>query len=93
MSKRDEVSYAHDDDLDSQDFLELAQKIWPRDYSPEMARQALKRTINITARVKGQLVGTVRILTDGYFFGTIPEILVDPDYQGKGIGRRLMELA
>jgi ribosomal protein S18 acetylase RimI-like enzyme len=38
------------------------------------------------------LVGTVRILTDGYFFATIPEILVDPAYQRRGIGRRLVEL-
>jgi GNAT superfamily N-acetyltransferase len=40
-----------------------------------------------------RLVGVVRILSDGYFFGTIPEILVDPEYQGRGIGRRLMEMA
>ena len=38
-------------------------------------------------------MGGVRILSDGYFFGTIPELMVDPAYQRKGIGRRLMELA
>ncbi len=39
------------------------------------------------------MVGTVRLLTDGYFFGTIPELMVDPAYQGSGVGRKLMELA
>ncbi|MDM5317363.1 GNAT family N-acetyltransferase [Fictibacillus sp. b24] len=37
--------------------------------------------------------GCVRLLTDGYFFGTITEILVHPDYEGKGIGKELMDLA
>ncbi len=30
------------------------------------------------------------MLTDGYFFARIPEILVDPVYQRRGIGRELM---
>jgi len=33
------------------------------------------------------------VLSDGYFFGTIPEIMVDPAYQRRGVGRHLMELA
>ena len=39
------------------------------------------------------LMGEGNPLTDGYFFGTVPELMVDPDHQRQGIGRRLMELA
>jgi len=67
--------------------------VWPGDYYDVRTQEALRRTENVPAWDGGQLVGCVRILTDGYFFGTIPEILVDPDYQGHGIGRRLMEIA
>jgi GNAT superfamily N-acetyltransferase len=74
-------------------FLDLARRVWPGDYDAELAQQAVARTLNITAWEGELLVGCVRILTDGYFFGTIPEILVDPGYQGKGVGRQLMELA
>lgn len=74
-------------------FLGLAQRVWPRNYDSELAQLALEHTLNITAWDDGNLVGCVRILSDGYFFGTIPEILVDPVYQRKGIGRQLMELA
>jgi GNAT superfamily N-acetyltransferase len=81
------------DGFEADDFLSLAQRVWPRDYSPAEATAALKLTINVGAWDENRLVGGVRILTDGYFFATIPEILVDPDYQRRGIGRRLMELA
>jgi ribosomal protein S18 acetylase RimI-like enzyme len=75
------------------DFLVLAQRIWPRDYSVADATSALERTINIGAWDGPRLVGSIRVLTDGYFFATIPEVFVDPAYQRRGIGRQLMELA
>jgi len=53
----------------------------------------LERTINITAWDGTELVGCLRILTDGCFFGTIPEVLVLPRYQRQGIGSALLRLA
>ena len=41
----------------------------------------------------GSYVGCLRVLKDGYFFGTITELLVLPEYQGRGIGSRLLKLA
>jgi ribosomal protein S18 acetylase RimI-like enzyme len=88
-----DVSYAEEDGLDADEFLELARRVWPGDYASAPVQAALSRTINITARTGGVLIGSVRILTDGYLFGTIPEILVHPEHQGRGIGRRLMDIA
>ena len=89
-----EIRYKADDQtVPISRFLGLAQRVWPRDYNADLAQQALRRTLNITAWDGDKLVGCVRILSDGYFFGTISEILVDPAYQRRGIGRRLMELA
>ena len=68
-------------------------QIWPGDYDAEKTRTALARTLNITARDGGQLVGCLRILTDGCFFGTITELLVLPSYQKQGIGSHLLQLA
>ncbi len=86
-----DVSYK--DGFTSEDFLALAQRVWPRDYSLGDTAAALERTINVGAWDGTRLVGSVRVLTDGHFFSTVPEILVDSDYQRRGIGRRLMELA
>jgi ribosomal protein S18 acetylase RimI-like enzyme len=71
-------------------FVALANRVWPRQYDLAAAAAALTRTTNIGAWQGERLVGAVRVLTDGYFFATVPEILVDPDYQRRGIGRELM---
>jgi ribosomal protein S18 acetylase RimI-like enzyme len=84
---------APDSRLSAAAFLDLANRVWPGNYNPRKIRQALRRTLNITAWEGKVLVGCVRVLTDGYLFSTVPEILVDPRYQRRGIGRRLMALA
>lgn len=75
------------------DFLELAARVWPREYDVSAAERALTQTTNLGAWDGSRLVGAVRLLTDGYFFATIPKILVDPEYERRGIGRALMREA
>ena len=88
------MEYVVDDrKLTASVFLDFVNQVWQGDYDMERTRQALSRTMNITAYDDGKLIGCLRILTDGYFFGTITELLVLPEYQKKGIGSRLLELA
>ena len=88
------MEYRIDDrSLEAGAFLAFVNQVWPGEYSPEKTRAALERTINLTAKKKKKLVGCLRILTDGCFFGTITELLVLPEYQGRGIGSRLLRLA
>jgi ribosomal protein S18 acetylase RimI-like enzyme len=75
------------------EFIALANRVWPRSYDRLLVGEALTRTINIGAWSQTQLVGSVRVLTDGHLFSTISEILVLPQYQRRGIGRKLMRLA
>lgn len=82
-----------DQELDAVTFLRFVNQVWPGCYDPERTQDALSRTINITAYDDGRLAGCLRILTDGYFFGTITELLVLPEYQKQGVGSRLLELA
>lgn len=80
-------------ELDAEDFLSLARQVWPGKYDLPKTREALKKTINITAYDGAILAGCLRILSDGCFFGTITELLVLPQYQHQGIGSRLLRLA
>ena len=83
----------NDKDLNAAAFVGLVNQIWPGNYQLDYTWEALERTINITAWDGETLVGCVRVLTDGYFFSTVAEILVLPAYRRQGIGRALMELA
>ncbi len=44
----------------------------------------------VTARIDGRLVGIGNAISDGYLVVYYPHILVDPEFQGKGIGRMMM---
>jgi ribosomal protein S18 acetylase RimI-like enzyme len=83
----------HDSSLDAVKFINMANQVWQGIYHQAYTDEALKKTINTTAWDNDTLVGCVRVLTDGYFFGTVTEILVLPDYQQQGIGEKLMSLA
>ena len=88
------MDYKVDDkQLTAADFLSFVNRIWPGDYDEKRTQEALSRTLNVTAYDGEKLVGCLRILTDGYYFGTITELLVLPEYQNKGVGSRLLQLA
>ncbi len=88
------MNYVVDDKhLEASVFLSFVDQIWPGSYDTERTRDALSKTLNITSYDGGKLVGCLRILSDGYYFGTITELLVLPEYQNKGVGSRLLQLA
>ena len=88
------MDYRVDDQrLDAPAFLAFVNQVWPGSYDAERTRNALSKTMNITAYDGEKLVGCLRILTDGYYFGTITELLVLPDYQRRGVGSNLLQLA
>jgi GNAT superfamily N-acetyltransferase len=82
------VRYA--DGVRPEEFLALGQRIWPGEYGLADVASSLARTTTIGAWVGDELVGSVRMMTDGYFLAMVVEILVHPDHQCRGIGRELM---
>lgn len=88
------MEYRVDDQgLDAAAFLSFVSQIWPGDYDLQKTERALAKTINIAAYDGQLLVGCLRILTDGYYFGTITELLVLPQYRRRGVGSHLLRLA
>lgn len=88
------MNYIIDDqELRASLFIPFVQMIWAGEYDINQTQEALSKTLNITAYDGDTLVGCLRILSDGYFFGTITELLVLPTYQNKGIGSHLLTLA
>lgn len=64
--------------------------------SAEQAGQLISALRNshslVTARINGSLVGLGNAISDGYLVVYFPHMLVQPEYQNQGIGRKMMDL-
>ena len=61
-------------------------------YDRGVADTALPRSLYcVCALVEGSVVGMARVIGDGGLVYYIQDVIVRPEYQGQGIGTRLME--
>lgn len=61
---------------------------------PQRLHQAVARSLRVVcARDGQQLVGLARVVGDGLTIVYLQDILVDPHYQRRGLGRALMQAA
>ncbi|WP_430460225.1 GNAT family N-acetyltransferase [Thalassolituus sp. LLYu03] len=65
---------------------------WSSAEKPDQLLPALRHSHSlVTARIDGRLVGLGNAISDGFLVVYYPHMLVHPDVQGQGIGRRMME--
>lgn len=86
----------HDlDDIEPEDLIDLFVSVgWGRidNYRPGVMTTLLEMSdFHAGARYGGKLVGFVRVLSDRVMTTWIAELLVNPEYQQKGIGSALVE--
>lgn len=81
------------DAVDAPAFAQLLHRAAVPDVDEARTAAALRRTINIGAWDGERLVGAVRVLSDGYQWWVVTDIVVDPVYRRRGIGRELMRRA
>ena len=88
------IDYKADDkSLCASDFIQFVNCVWPGRYDPDKTQAALSKTLNITACDRPPPCWLPAYPNGRLLFGTITEILVLPEYQGRGIGSRLLQLA
>lgn len=74
------------------DYVRLRRVAGLHVFPEELARRGLAATIRgVTVLHGGRAVGMGRIIGDGGCFHQIVDIAVDPDHQGAGLGRRIVE--
>jgi N-acetylglutamate synthase-like GNAT family acetyltransferase len=65
---------------------------WAKDRQPEDLAIAIANSYPVISAWDGdQMIGFARATSDGVYRATIWDVVVHPDYQGAGIGRKLVE--
>lgn len=76
----------------AQEFCNLRSKIGWGELEKNLAEQSLEHSLfHVTIRDDDKLIGMARIVGDGAMYFYIQDVIVDPDYQGQGLGDLLME--
>ncbi|QLC74117.1 GNAT family N-acetyltransferase [Pseudomonas sp. LPB0260] len=65
---------------------------WSSAQKPDQLLPALRNShALVTARLNGQLVGIGNAISDGHLVVYFPHMLVKPNLQGQGIGKKMMQ--
>jgi len=65
---------------------------WSSAHKPKTLLAALRNSHTlVVARVDGQLIGITNAISDGHLVVYYPHMLVLPEFQGQGIGQKMME--
>lgn len=88
-----EAKISLDDRIETGEVVELYRANgWSSAEKPVELMAALRNSHSLaTARIAGRLVGLGNAISDGHLVVYYPHLLVHPQFQGRGIGRKLME--
>ncbi len=89
------VVYELEPGLSADEFIDVLRRSTlaerrPVDDVPRMDQMLRAAQVIATARVDGKLVGVSRALTDHCYATYLADLAVDKEFQGQGIGRRLI---
>lgn len=88
------ISYNNTKEIDITELQELFLSVeWDSGNYPEKLAQAIAGAHSVfTAWDEDQLVGLINVLSDGHMAAYVHYLLVRPEYQGKGIGKNLVNM-
>jgi GNAT superfamily N-acetyltransferase len=92
------VSYARETSVSAGEFIDLLMRSGLGRHRPIQDRSRIERMLAnsnfiVSARLAGSLIGVVRGVTDAAWCCYLSDVAVDAAFQGRGIGRHLMEQA
>ena len=87
-----QIQISLNDQVDTQEVIEIYKaNNWSSAEKPTLLMAALRNSHSlVTARISSKLVGLGNAISDGHMVVYYPHMLVHPEFQGKGIGRKMM---
>lgn len=79
--------------LNYDDYFSLRESVDWNNFNEEQMRRGLANSLlTIKVMIDDSTVGMGRLIGDGGMYYTIVDVVVRPEYQGQGIGSRIMDL-
>lgn len=93
MMSQESVDISLSDNIETEEVISLYHANgWSSAEKPEQLMPALRNSHSlVTARISGRLAGLGNALSDGHLVVYFPHMLVHPEFQGQGIGRKMMK--
>ncbi|MBR6322754.1 MAG: GNAT family N-acetyltransferase [Lachnospiraceae bacterium] len=80
------------DSITPEEYMKLRREVGWMEFPLEEAKNCVENAYMVLCvRDDEEAVGVVRLLWDGGYVAFLSDVIVDPRYQGKGIGRTLVE--
>lgn len=88
-----DLQIAFDGGIEEAEVLDLYRgNRWSAAEKPAELMAALRNSHSlVTARLAGRLVGLANAISDGHLVVYFPHMLVAPDCQGQGVGKKIMQ--
>ena len=84
--------YLKENELTAKDFIRLKVATGFRDRPIEQVEKALENNLfDVIAVCNDEVIGMGRLVGDGVMYWYLQEIIVLPEFQGKGIGTRIID--
>lgn len=75
------------------DYMALRKKVGFFDLSVDQAHKSLNNALRVICAYDGErLAGMGRLIGDGALICYIQDVMVDPEYQGRGIGKKIVKM-
>lgn len=85
------IDYKTNNEITSEEVINIFNSVgW--DKNPEDILYAFKSSYYVTANHNDKLVAFARAISDGVYYTSIFDVIVEPQYQKKGIAKKMMKM-
>ena len=83
--------YAVSHTITAEEYIRLRECVGWSAFAMEQAEEGLKNSYNVVIRQNGHAVALARAIMDHGYVVFIADVIVEPEHQGQGLGRMLVE--
>ena len=76
--------------LTSEEYIDIIKTVGWKLPSSRLLEKSLQNSITVKYIINNQTIGMARLITDGGYMGLLADVVVKPNYQGHGIGKKLI---